>query len=350
MNAISNSVLGIAFLGVAVAATFLMYHLWGYPYDKEKLQSSAPRALIHLHRGLGYAYLILYVYFLVQMVPRLWNYQIEFPARTVVHITLGMLIGVILVIKLAIVRFFRHMEARLLPFLGTSLLICTALLIGLSAPFAVRERYLRAAVLSGYAADPVNLERVRTLLSQAGFTKRDELERLTSPDGLERGLAVLTHKCVTCHDLRTVLVRPRTPDNWRAIVQRMSERSAQFETITEAEQSQVTAYLVAIAPQLQRASRAKRTQAESADKSAQAMQRAGSLLAAVEAKSSLGDAKRIFQSKCSQCHDLKQVDDSPPKSDQQVRNLVSRMVAEGLSGTPEELAAIMWYLGKRYVR
>jgi mono/diheme cytochrome c family protein len=74
------------------------------------------------------------------------------------------------------------------------------------------------------------------------------------------------------------------------------------------------------------------------------------LLAAVEAKSSLGDAKRIFQSKCSQCHDLKQVDDSPPKSDQQVRNLVARMVAEGLSGTPEELAAIMWYLGKQYVR
>jgi hypothetical protein len=67
-----------------------------------------------------------------------------------------------------------------------------------------RERYLRAAVLSGYSVDPVKLERVRTLLSQSGFTKRDELERLTSPDGLERGQAVLTHKCVTCHDLRTV--------------------------------------------------------------------------------------------------------------------------------------------------
>src|SRR5580704_3238680 len=350
MNAVFNSLLGIAFLGVGAAATFLMYHLWGYPYDKETLHSFAPPGLIRLHRVLGYVYVMLYVYFLVQMVPRLWNYQIEFPARTVIHITLGMVIGVILVIKLAIVRFFRHMEARMLPFLGTSLLICTALLIALSAPFAMRERYLRAAALSGNSLDPVNLERVRTLLSQAGFTEKDERERLTSPDGLERGQAVLTRKCVVCHDLRTVLVRPRTPDNWRAIVQRMAERSAQFDTITEVEQSQVTAYLIAIAPQLQRATRAKRTQSESADKSAQALQRAGVLLAKIGATSSPADAKRIFQSKCSQCHDLKQIDDSPPKTDQQVRSLVSRMVGEGLTGTPEELAAIMWYLGTKYVR
>jgi cytochrome c5 len=350
MNAIFNSLLGVAFLGVGAAATFLMYHLWGYPYDKENLRSSAPRGLTHLHRLLGYVYLILYVYFLVQMVPRLWNYQIEFPARTVVHITLGMVIGVILVIKVAIVRFFRHMEARLLPFLGTTLLICTALLIGLSAPFAMRERYLRAAALSGYSLDPADFGPVRERLSQAGFTAKDELERLTSPDGLERGQTVLTRKCVVCHDLRTVLVRPRTPENWRAIVQRMAERSAQFDTITEVEQSQVTAYLVAIAPQLQRATRAKRTQAMNVDKAAQAMQHAGDLLARVRVTSNLEDAKRIFQSKCSQCHDLKQIDDSPPKTDQEIRNLVSRMVGEGLSGTPEELAAIIWYLGTKYVR
>jgi hypothetical protein len=47
MNAVFNSLLGIAFLGVGAAATFLMYHLWGYPYDKETLRSSAPRGLIH---------------------------------------------------------------------------------------------------------------------------------------------------------------------------------------------------------------------------------------------------------------------------------------------------------------
>src|SRR5580693_8469530 len=174
MSPLVNSFLGVVFLVIAAAATFLMYHLWGYPYDKEKLHSAAPRGLVRIHRLLGVAYLILYVYFLVQMVPRLWNYQIEFPARTVVHITLGMLIGVVLVIKVAIVRFFRHMEARLLPFLGTTLLICTALLSGFSAPFAMRERYLRAAALSGDKLDPVNLERVRNLLSQAGFTEKDE--------------------------------------------------------------------------------------------------------------------------------------------------------------------------------
>jgi mono/diheme cytochrome c family protein len=86
------------------------------------------------------------------------------------------------------------------------------------------------------------------------------------------------------------------------------------------------------------------------DKAAQAMQHAGDLLTKVRATSNLEDAKRIFQSKCSQCHDLKQIDDSPPRTDQEIRNLVSRMVGEGLSGTPEELAAIIWYLGTKYVR
>src|ERR1700690_1241518 len=118
MSPIVNSVLGLVFLVDGAAATFLMYHLWGYPYDKETLHSSAPPQLVRLHRLLGYVYVILYVFFLVQMVPRLWNYQIEFPARTVIHITLGMTIGAFLVIKLAVVRWFRHMESRLLPFLG----------------------------------------------------------------------------------------------------------------------------------------------------------------------------------------------------------------------------------------
>jgi hypothetical protein len=243
MSPIVNSVLGLVFLVDGAAATLLMYHLWGYPYDEETLHSSAPPQLVRLHRLLGYVYVILYVFFLVQMVPRLWNYQIEFPARTVIHITLGMTIGAFLVIKLAVVRWFRHMESRLLPFLGTSLLVCSVLLLGLSVPFAVRERYLRGALLSGYQLDGADLERVRNRLSQAGFTDRSELDQLTSPKGLEQGQAVLTRKCVACHDLRTVLARPRTPDNWRSIVERMAEHSEQFDTITKDDQSQVTAYL-----------------------------------------------------------------------------------------------------------
>jgi hypothetical protein len=34
MNALTNTVLGLAFL-VGMAATFMMYYRWGFPFDQE---------------------------------------------------------------------------------------------------------------------------------------------------------------------------------------------------------------------------------------------------------------------------------------------------------------------------
>ena len=59
------------------------------------------------------------------MVPRLLEYQVEFPVRTVVHFTLGVTIGFLLMLKLAIIRFFKHFSGAL-PYLGSGLLWCTA--------------------------------------------------------------------------------------------------------------------------------------------------------------------------------------------------------------------------------
>ncbi len=81
----------------------------------------------------------------------MWSYQVELPARTVAHLMLGMTIGAIIVIKVAIVRFFKHLEGTLVPFLGTALLICTTLLIGLSTG-AHREVASRAPTVSSGCA------------------------------------------------------------------------------------------------------------------------------------------------------------------------------------------------------
>ena len=101
MNPITNTILGLSFFLIAVASTLLMFHLWGYPFDHLTHTSAAPAGLVRLHRFLGYAYFAIYVTLMTQMVPRLWSYQIEFPARTVAHLMLGMAIGVILLIKIA---------------------------------------------------------------------------------------------------------------------------------------------------------------------------------------------------------------------------------------------------------
>src|SRR5258707_3307855 len=154
MDTFGNAILGIGFLLLSAAGTFLMFHLWGFSFDHEKLKSSAPPKLMLTHRLIGYTYAIVYVYMMSQMVPRLWSYEVEFPARTVAHLMLGMTIGVLIIVKVAIVRFFKHLESQLVPFLGIALFVCTFLLVGMSVPFAMKELYLHKSTVGGSAVSP----------------------------------------------------------------------------------------------------------------------------------------------------------------------------------------------------
>src|ERR1700755_1442492 len=128
---------GVVFLVIGLVTMFLMYHLWGYPFDKATRTSTAPRWAMRLHRVLGYLFGILYVGMMIKMVPRLWQYQVEFPARTTVHIVIGFTIGFLLIVKIAIMRFFRHFE-EWMPYLGTAIMLGTVILLGLSLPYALQ--------------------------------------------------------------------------------------------------------------------------------------------------------------------------------------------------------------------
>ena len=351
MDPVANALLGIVFLALGAAGTFLMYHLWGYPFDHETHTSEAPPRLMRLHRLIGWLYLILYLYFMSQMVPRLWNYQIEFPARTVAHLTLGMTIGALIFIKVAIVRFFKHMESTLIPALGTALLVCTILLIGLSAPFAFREAYLRAQQTGGSFSDET-LQRVESHLALVGLKDQETLAYLASPTGLEAGQAVLLTECVTCHDLRTVLARPRTPENWHQTVKRMADRSTLLAPINQDQQWEATAYLIAISPELQRSARERRERIEQE----QASQRAATQVAGQEEAEAVSaptidpeQARQLYETRCALCHPLAVVEAAPPQSDAEARAVVSRMVSNGMPATEEELVQIIDHLNRTFV-
>ena len=60
-------------------------------------------------------------------------------------------------------------------------------------------------------------------------------------------------------------------------------------------------------------------------------------------------AAELFEQTCSQCHELDEVDAFPLFSHQDVRDLLSRMVDNGLDVTESELDQIAWYLGKTRV-
>jgi hypothetical protein len=329
MNPAVNALLGLLFLGLGLGATFLMFHLWGYPFDKATRTSAAPPRLMALHRALGYAYVVVYVFLMVQMVPRMWEYQVELAPRTVIHLVLGVTIGFILMIKLAVLRWFRHLE-EWMPYLGTALLLCTVLLMALSLPFTLRERML-AADTDAFSAD--NRARVAHLLEGADLPPEAPLRRLASERGLRRGRAVLLEKCVTCHDLRTVLARPRVPSDWVHTVARMAERPVLFTPITSEDEWHVSAYLIAITPEL-----------------AHSLARKRAAPAATGVVTQDADARVAFERTCSQCHKASDVERSPPRTDAQIEALIARMVDNGLLAAAPELAQVRAYLRQTYVK
>jgi cytochrome c553 len=347
---LGNSLIGTLFLGLAAALTFLMFYVWKFPFDHERYKSAAPPLAVLSHRLMGYLFVLIYIYIMWTMVPRLWSYQVELPARTVLHLALGILIGALLILKLVIVRFFKHMEAKLVPSLGIGLFLCSFLLMALVLPFSLREAYLESSALGDESMIQSRIKRVRELLPTTGLVDEKLLNSLASKKGLIAGRRILTAKCVQCHDLRTVLVRPRTPQAWQQTVSRMANRSTILNPITEDDQWFVTAYLIAVSPTLQQTLKERRKMETRAIESQSSMRSAMNLSEIEDADYVHADAQILFKQKCSQCHDHTQVEQAPPASRADVIALVQRMVGNGLDASETELGTIIRYLTTTYTQ
>ncbi|MCH7881323.1 MAG: c-type cytochrome [Proteobacteria bacterium] len=348
-STLGNTIIGIVFLALAAALTFLMFYVWKFPFDHESLKSAAPPRVIISHRLLGYLFVIIYIYIMWNMVPRLWSYQIELPARTVLHLALGILIGALLIIKLVIVRYFKHMEARLAPILGSGLFICTFLLVALVMPFSLREAYLEKTALGDASMIESRIGRVRDLLPGAGLKDEKLLAEISTKRGLITGRRILTAKCIQCHDLRTVLARPRTPRAWQQTVARMANRSTILNPITEDDQWYVIAYLVAVSPTLQETLKLQRKIEVSRAESQGNMKSAIKMSETDDYEYESAAAKKLFEQTCSQCHNHTQVEQAPPESKTAAIALVQRMVGNGLTASDKDLYTIIHYLTLTYV-
>ena len=359
MSTATSTIFGLVFLGLGNASVFLMYKLWGYPFDHETQTSSAPKSLMRVHRAIGYAYLILYIFMMWHMVPRLWNYQVELPPRTVAHLMLGITIGVLLLVKISILRFFRHFEEAM-PYIGTALLICTYLLIGLSVPFTLRESALR---VKGNVFSDASLQRTHARLQMAGLPPDAPLDKLASRRKLREGQDVLLKKCVQCHDLRTILARPRTPPDWVRTVDRMAIKPMIGEPITQEDQWTVSAYLIAITPELQvsaKEQRKQQIQVSQAQNAIAVLTNPDEVIVNPDEVDETGEvpaeetydpeaAKELFEITCSLCHDLSDVDNVPPTSEEETTELIARMIDNGLFIEEEDIKTIARYLNETYV-
>ena len=314
---LGNSLTGIFFLGLALTLTFLMFYIWKFPFDHERLKSAAPPLAVLIHRLLGYLFVLIYLFIMWNMVPRLWSYQIELPARTVLHLALGILVGVLLILKIAVVRYFKHMEAKLAPALGVGLFVCSFLLIALVLPFSLRETYLESSALGDESMVQSRIDRVRELLPTIGLENKQLIAQLASKKGLITGRRILAAKCVQCHDLRTVLARPRTPQAWQQTISRMANRSTIVNPITEDDQWFVTSYLIAVSPTLQQTLKERRKMETRARESQSSLQSAVKLSEIEKSDYDSVVADKLFKRKCAQCHQITQVEQCHPLNPEQ---------------------------------
>jgi mono/diheme cytochrome c family protein len=240
-------------------------------------------------------------------------------------------------------RFFRHFE-EWMPYLGTSIMLGTIILLGLSLPFVLQERALKT---NADVTSPEALKRVAALLPSAGLPAGTSIASISSEDSVAEGRDVLLEKCVRCHDLRTILIKPKAPAGWWDTVQRMAEKPALFAPITLDEQLKVTAYLVAITPDLQKSAKAKRDEQV---KRAAEVTKANAAPPEGAPAIDLAKAKAVFDKECSQCHDTKNVDDSPPKTAEEAKALVERMVKDNDAKIgADDIKLITAYITAHYV-
>jgi len=330
-----NTSLGLLFVVLAIVAVLLQAWLWGPQFwDDVAKKTRAPRAWLRVHRMVGYTFAIIYVVMMWQMVPRLWHYQFELPARTVFHAVAAITLGVILVTKISIIRFFRHFEEAM-PKLGFGILLCTIILSVLSLPFSLRAHALDRST--------ENARRVQRLLTELSLPGVD-VTKVSGARGLERGREVLTTGCVTCHDLRTILAKPRDARGWYDIVQRMAEKPMVIgEPIKDSEIPFVTAYLIALTPSLQASVKLKAAGSEkqvAADKAVLSLT-TGAPVEAVDAKV----AGALVENKCTECHEFDELDKHGGDDEVGWTKILRKMVVEeGAEVTAPEARTIVSFL------
>ncbi|MBA3548022.1 MAG: hypothetical protein H0T76_16180 [Nannocystis sp.] len=334
-------VLGLGFVLLGITAVMLQAWLWGFPLEDG--HSTAPRLWTRIHRVVGLSFVAIYITMMIFMVPRLWEYQVELPARTVFHAVAAIIIGVLLLTKLAIIRLFPHFMGAL-PALGLGLLINTVVLGFLSLPYA-----LQAHSLSGDTLTPQNLERVRDVLGGLPLPEGTHPSALATPERLADGRDVLTRKCTVCHDMRTVLAKPRSGPGWFNVVVRMAEKPLIMgDSLDERDIPLVTAYLIAITPDMQQSAKV-RTKAmkDQAERVAEVAEMPTDTAAADTAPAALdlGQAEIIYKARCTQCHELEEIDNHGGDDEAGWATIVKRMVEdEGAELGEDEARTIVRFL------
>ncbi|HEX9985752.1 MAG TPA: hypothetical protein VGF69_21010 [Thermoanaerobaculia bacterium] len=210
--------LGLLMASIAIVNAALMAWLWRFPMKPDPTGrdphgvSTAPRMPTNIHRALGYLFVLTYLALLVEMLPRMWEFRVV-TAWSAAHGALGVAVGVLLAVKIAVIRRFQRFGHRL-PWIGGTLAATTLLVVALGVIPAWRV-----------------------------------IQPLTplTPE-LQRGRDVVANKCNQCHGASVIAEEREDARKWDRITREMQRFSLEIpgkEPISEEERLAAAAYLSA---------------------------------------------------------------------------------------------------------
>lgn len=184
------------------------------------------------------------------MLSKAGTYQEEFSSRTILHISLALLVIPLLLFKILIIRRFRRFEKQI-PGIGLAVFLALFLLNSMTAGY--------------YFLHESDID--RPSLSEEDAAVLDE----------KKGQKLVAQKCGKCHALERIFKALKTDQGWTEIVNRMIS----FDTpnISESQGKQIVNYLI-----IQQKRREK--------------------LAAEASGASVKIGRNMVEQKCSFCHGL----------------------------------------------
>ena len=190
------------------------------------------------------------------------------------------------------------------------------------------------------------LRTAEKLRAKATWLEEGEAERLATPTVLLEGREILATKCVICHDLKTIMDGPKTPDQWYKTCVRMAEKPTFGDPLTEDDIPKVTAYLVAITPDIVRHRFQKRTMKKKQDEVASSLEikpKATAVEVDMEA------ARELVDDECTSCHELDILEEFEEKTEEGWREIVTEMIEEeGVELSEDDAEIIVQYLVLEY--
>ena len=130
MNPIITSIAGLVATLTGACAMLLMLELRGNP----RKDSKANQRLITAHKVTGYIFIAFFVVILAVMLSKAGTYQEEFSPRTILHISLALLVVPLLFFKVLIIRRFKRFEKQI-PGIGLAVFLALFLLNSMTAGY-----------------------------------------------------------------------------------------------------------------------------------------------------------------------------------------------------------------------